>query len=427
MLGKTAVAVAVAVVLSVCAEAARAASVTGPFDVMVNTTRADLTFTDGRGTLASSDSDIESHLAGLIRRERAAIITNIYEIQKSGVIETELRWAKNRGVAVYITSNTPRSDSTHIMDPPFWWVDLTKFRHCVGGCIQGNAGAGGLAHSKFMLFYDTRRRDSEASTAHHSAVWISSSNLNSASGTWATNNAITYYDEPTLWWQMWSVWMDMFHGPHSDPDYYRPELGVNQGHSGLIHSPPARTWVEVSPDANATTDMAGEALAAAKGPNVTPETTDTCQIKVLQQHIKDARLATGQPGRTPVQQLARLKQEGCSVTVAVSQGPYNNSDIEWNSQAVLCQAGIPVYYRPHLHDKLIVMKAKFGADINKWRILTGSHNWGRAALLHSDDLLVTVYDPGSSFYNPFNEHANAVIASAGPNRVALWCGGGGSD
>jgi hypothetical protein len=404
-----AVAIAVVVVLTVGASGAQAS-------INVGSRTAEVTFSEG--SPSAPDTRIESHLVGLINRERSTIIANVYQITPGGRVDTALANAQSRGVAVYITSGQQANS--------FSWLRFAhpdRFRECTtpglnpgGGCM--NTGApDGKAHSKFFLFYDNRM-SSDATTVHRSAVHISSANQNAGSGTEASNNGVTYYDDPDLWWQMWSVWEDMFHAtPSPTADYYRPELGVNQGHSGLILSSAAQTWIQVSPDANASTDMVGEQLAGVQGPNVTGA---ACRVDVLEDIISDARLNYGPNGRTPVEQLARLKREGCDVRVTVSSAGGGAPDIGSRSQAIMCSAGLTARVRPYLHDKAILISGVVGGSSGQTRVLTGSQNLTGNALLHNDELLTTgVNTP--ELYSRFITHADTVRGQAGPSLTL--CGG----
>jgi hypothetical protein len=412
--------VAAAALIGALGVSVPAAHAVGPIGVTIGSKPADITFSEGNSSF--TDRSIESHLIGLIDRERAAIITNIYQSQPGGPVDLALQRAKARGVAVWITNG----QSENALGWAASGTPERRYRLCdPGGCIQQNSAVNAKAHSKFMLFYDTRRSSSEPLSSHRFSVWVASANLNGGSGTLASNNAITYWDDSTFWWQMWSVWMDMFNGPYgSSPsgpygltsDYYKPERGINEGHSGLILAADSSTWVQVSPDQNATTDMLGEQLASVQGPNVTPSTTDTCRIEVAMAQISDARL-DNPSNRTPVRQLARLRGQGCAVKMVVGFNDSGGPDIGPRSQCVLRNAGIPVRKRARLHDKTVTLWGSFDG-VSQGRVWPGSHNWTGNALLHNDELLLTVVSNGP-YYANFRDHADRMYGQG--TGVTLTC------
>jgi hypothetical protein len=375
-----------------CALAATAGSAqaSAPVPVTIGNTQADLTFNKGKPG-APPDTSVTSHLVGLINREQVAIAANIFQINDPAVVNALYHAKVDRGVAVYITYDKPNTYDT--ADNTFWFVDRDKYRNCIYGCMQNAFPA--KAHSKFFLFFRTRRSD--ADPAVRPATWLGSANpVTKDGGNESSNNAITYWDDPDLWWQMWSVWQDMKSGNSTGGDYYRPELGVNQGHSGLILAGNANTWVQVSPNTDTGYDMWTSAVSRDR----INRSAWPCRLQVVVPEIHDGRLG-------PVNELRYLAAGGCRVDVTVD---INNGapQVSHDTACAMSSSGINLRARNGIHDKLATFNGTYDGTAGRSMVWTGSQNWTPPARFNNDELLVTIVDWQQQVYGYFFGHADTL-------------------
>src|SRR4051794_32213518 len=94
-------------VMGLCAPAAEAVA---PVQISIGSRPVDLTFSESNG--GSDDMGIENHLVQLIRSERVAIVTNIFEVESDDAVVQALRDKVAARVPVYVTYDK----SDHLLD-----------------------------------------------------------------------------------------------------------------------------------------------------------------------------------------------------------------------------------------------------------------------------------------------------------------------
>lgn len=358
--------------------------------------QAQMDITTSTGNVNVEDKTIVNHLVGLISRAApgSTIITNVYKTEANNDVVTALYLAKQiNNVNVYVTYG----DS----DTQFDWVNQgtngsIRMHQCPIGCHNATK-PDGKAHSKYFLFDNTRRTDTATSGA---ALWIGSANLNQGSGSRASNYATTLYHDSDMWWGMWSVWMDAFNRDPYDGDYYRPQLGWNAPHSGIVYSSKSASVAHISPDRDGGDMWAAQLspLAAAPG----------CIVRVMQAQITDERLDA-------VNQVKRLANGGCAVRVLLGTKDDGSADIGTQARAILCNApNTLMKKRPRLHDKEVEVYGTYEGTGGRVQVFSGSHNWTGNALRYNDEVLLRVSDSQDAYdalYDHFYDIWNGTDAT----------------
>jgi hypothetical protein len=358
-----------------------------------NQTPIDITSTTGHDSNGGyDDATIVNQLVGLIQRTPpgSTIITNVYQTEAGNSVVDALYHAKNdpgRNVNVYVTYGMGGDSPSGAFD----WVNSgtpngeTRMLKCPIGC-HNSTNPGGKDHSKYFLFYSTQR---SPGAAYQPAVWIGSANLNRGSGSKASNNAVTLWNDSDMWWGMWGVWEDAFHRDPFNGDYYRPYLGWQQPHSGIVYSSKAASVAHISPD-----DDGGDMWANQLGPQ---SSGGGCIVRVMQAEIDDARLPA-------VQKLRSLANGGCSVRVILGLADDGSAAIGPNARAALCNAPDTLLRkRPRLHDKAVETYGTFEGVGGRVQMFTGSHNWTNNALRDNDEVLLRLSDSWDA-YNALRDH-----------------------
>jgi hypothetical protein len=342
--------------------------------------QAQMDITTSTGNANRDDPTIVNHLVGLISRAApgSTIITNVFRTEANNDVVTALYLAKQiNNVNVYVTYG----DS----DTQFDWVNqgtpngAVRMHKCPLGC-HNTSKSDGKAHSKYFLFDNTTRASGATSGA---ALWISSANLNQGSGSKASNFATTLYHDSDIWWGMWSVWMDAFNRDPNDGDYYRPQLGWNQPHSGIVYSAKSASVAHISPDRDGGDMWAAQLSPLAAQPG--------CIVRVMQAQITDERLDA-------VNQVRRLANGGCAVRVLLGTKDDGSADIGTQARALLCNApNTLMKKRARLHDKEVEIYGTYEGTGGRVQVFSGSHNWTGNALRYNDEVLLRVSDSQSAY------------------------------
>lgn len=363
---------------------------------MAGQTPIDITTTTGHSNF--EDATMVNHLVGLINRtpRDSAIITNVYQTEADDPVVAALRYAKEvRGVNVHVTYGVGGESPSGAFD----WVNWntpngeTRMRKCLTGC-HNTSNPDGKAHSKYFLFYTTQR---SPGSPLEPAVWISSANLNKGSGSRATNLAVTFYNDADLWWGMWGVWTDGFNKDPANGDYYRPHLGWQQPHSGIVYSAKAGSVAHISPDDDGGDMWANQIKPLSGGSG--------CVVRVMQAQITDARLDA-------VREVRRLAYAGCAVRVLVGHAPDGSADIGTEARSLLCNApGTQIRKRARLHDKGVQLYGTYEGGAGRYQTFAGSHNWTGNALRDNDEVLLRVSDSPNA-HTAFFDHFYDVWGSS---------------
>jgi hypothetical protein len=366
---------------------------------MAGQTPIDVTTTTGHANY--DDPTIVDHLVGLINRtpSGSAILTNVYQTEAADLVVTALRYAKEaRGVNVWVTYGAGGDSPSGAFD----WVNWntpngeTRMRKCLTGC-HNTSNPDGKAHSKYFLFYTTQRAPGGPLEP---AVWISSANLNRGSGSLASNLSVTFYNDADMWWGMWGVWMDGFNKDPANGDYYRPHLGWQQPHSGIVYSARAGSVAHISPDDDGGDMWANQLRPLSGGPN--------CVVRLMQAQISDARLDA-------VREVRRLANAGCAVRVLLGYAPDGSADIGTQARSLLCNApNTLMRKRARLHDKGVQLHGTYEGTPGRYQVFAGSHNWTGNALRDNDEVLLRVSDSEDAyvaFYDHFYDIWHSSLTS----------------
>jgi hypothetical protein len=253
------------------------------------------------------------------------------------------------------------------------------------------------------------------------ALWISSSNLNAASGYTAWNNAMTIWDGDIVW-QQWLAWGDMWNGALSggqgSVDYFKPDqVGWNNG-GGAFWSDASHSAVKVSPDPVGSFENSDDLWAQEFKKIVPPglsspgDNNTTCKLDIAMAQTHDQRKAI-------IDEVVGLKFFGCQVRVVASSRPLESTkpDIEDATLTRMCGWGIPVKVKPRLHDKMAVFRGRIGTISDRHFVWTGSHNWTYNAENVNDELQLNVYD-SSAVHGVYQQHFNNAWLHSSTTR---WC------
>lgn len=384
--GAAAVVAAVAAVGLLPAPAAVAAA-NGTETVTVGTRQVDVTFNDPGSTVQWSKAAklIDDAPAG------STIRIGLYNIENNAVL-TAVKAAHNRKVRVFIVANGEHHEAN---DPAgaeerglATLLGPTRFTWCDGdspsasdACISRRGH--GLMHAKYMLFSETK---GSAGVARKNVVWVSSANF-SKSGWDKYNNAVTVYDDPSLYSGFVNkVWTPMWDGtPYPDNDYYDADSG-----RGYFSSDASNSTVYVSPEAQR--DLWVDRLDF-----VQPD--DSCRIRVMQNVFRDTRIAVAN-------KLRSLAAGGCAIQVLTET-------MEPAVFSALNRDGITVRTDRRVHDKSVIINAKYGAPpsgANRYIVFTGSHNLTQSALRYNDELILKLAD-SKPLHDIFVDHFQRAWAS----------------
>lgn len=298
---------------------------------------------------------------------------HIFNLTIDGVAKALLRAQDERGVRVEISTDRRVGQST---DSARTYLDrLTRHVYCgtatTGSCI--GSAADSISHTKLFVFSTATAPDG---TVHQDVSWFGSANQTQASGTKVFNNTVTVYGDATLYDHFRGYLADLY-AQRRRADYYDP--GSGRGHF-LADAADAY----VSPET--TTDLVVNRLD-----DITPD--EDCRVRVMQASIRDSRLAV-------VDRIVAMKRGGCKVWVVAST-------IEPTARARLRAAGISMR-RNHVHDKVFLVRGRFGGDL-RYRVYTGSHNLSGSANRKYDELFVKLApEPEASHpvYDAYFRHFN---------------------
>jgi hypothetical protein len=251
-------------------------------------------------------------------------------------------------------------------------------------------------HAKYMLFSETK---GSSGVARKNVVWVSSANF-SVSGVDKSNNAVTVYEDLDLYGGFVNgVWAPMWDGTgYSNNDYYDASSG-----RGYFSSVASKSTVYVSPEAD--TDLWVERLKFV-------EPDSTCRIRVMQNVFRDTRIKVAET-------LRDLADRGCVIQVLTEE-------MEGDVRATLNRDGITVRSDRLVHDKTIIINAKYGdppSAGNRYIVFTGSHNLTLSALRYNDELILKLAD-SKPLHDLFVDHFER--AWAGPVSPRTGADGSGS-
>jgi hypothetical protein len=306
-----------------------------------------------KGTVGT-DRHIVDELIRLIKSVPAGgrIDGHIFSITVDGVAQALLE-AQQNGVQVWISTDGAVKTSTDTAKTLY----LDKLAHIVycgsattNACIS--TADGGISHTKLFVFSTATAPDGAVA---NNVVWMSSANQTYASGMKLYNNAVTVLGDATLYTKLKS-YLDDLYAQRRRADYY--DAATARGYM-------LSTAADVYASPEADTDLVVNRLN-----DVTPDAS--CRVRVLQASVRDSRLDV-------VQQLVRMKQGGCKVTVVAHT-------IEPDARAALRAGGIEMR-TAEIHDKTFLIYGKFGASY-AYRAYSGSHNLSGSANRRYDEIFV---------------------------------------
>jgi phosphatidylserine/phosphatidylglycerophosphate/cardiolipin synthase-like enzyme len=379
--------------------------------VTVGSTPAEVVF--GEGTPTTADNTIFNHLNGLIGNAQpgSAIIVALHSVSTDNSVRSALIAAQNKGVEVWVVY-----DQT---DGRMNWVNSSRFRVCNYACLKAYNDADdahdSIMHSKFVLFSNTRFPDGR----YGMASWVGSANLTAQTGSGSMNNAITYYGDSDVWWNLWAVWMDMYQAP---PNEYGPNFNYftwpadnpSTYGNGVFYAANAATFGIFTPATNY--DVWTEQLK-----QVTPSAG--CQVAVMQAFI------TGTPGLNAANQLARLARGGCTVYVVGNRQDDGDTAVSADARNAMCNASanghnMYVYATRRVHNKFVAVNGTINGTPNTSVVWTGSHNITGDALFRNAETMVRVQGPRAMADQFINETILGMYTSV---QTLCYPAGGGGD
>lgn len=331
--------------------------------VRVDQKRVELTFNK-----PGSDAQITKAIRLINGAPDGSVIRmSLYNLTRDDVYSALVN-AKRRGVDLRVVANG-ENDDAELLQRLATRLG-SHFKWCRNACISSHSE--GIMHAKYMLF--SRTRDNTGTLRGH-VVWVSSANF-SGSGYLMSNNSVTTYSDATLYdGYVSDVWKPMWSSTRWS-DYYDSASG-----RGYFGSTASNTTVYVSPEAQY--DLVYTRLGYV-------DPGSDCVIRVMHNMINDTRSAV-------VERLVDFKERGCTIRVAAKT-------IDADNRERFRNAGIPYKTGLQIHDKAIIIKARYdGSSTARTIILTGSHNLSYAALRYNDELLVKITD-SVGLYRAFVDH-----------------------
>jgi len=322
----------------------------------------------------------------------------IHSLSIDGVADALLA-AQTRGVTVSVVLDGKNAPST---DPAVATIKrLTNHKFCTnssggGGCI-GTSAAGNM-HTKMFTFSQAQ---DPSGVLRPSVAWFGSANLTYASGTDASNNALTVYDAATLYDGFNANFSDMWNRRHySGNDYYDSASG-----RGYYQANPADAYA--SPEGVGETDTIVTRLN-----DVTPDAN--CRLRIGMSFV-----TTGRPGL--LDQVRRYKAGGCLVWMVVSGSSTDGISIPQSVYNSLLDAGVAIRRHDKVHDKFFLVYGKYGSQY-LYRVYTGSQNWSQDALNENEEIFVKMAGESGAthplydaFYSHFNDSYNTGVTCTKSN------------
>jgi phosphatidylserine/phosphatidylglycerophosphate/cardiolipin synthase-like enzyme len=322
----------------------------------------------------------------------------IHSLSLDGVADALLA-AQTRGVSVSVVLDGKNASST---DSAVATIrKLTNARFCTnssggGGCI-GTSAASNM-HTKMFTFSQAQ---DPSGVLRPYVSWFGSANLTYASGTDASNNALTVYDATTLYDGLNANFSDMWNRRHyAGNDYYDSASG-----RGYYLSNPADAYA--SPEGVGQTDTIVTRLN-----DVTPDAN--CRLR-----IGMAFVTTGRPEL--LNQVLRYKAGGCEVWMVVSGNSTDGIDMSQSVYNTLLDAGVKIRRHDKVHDKFFLVYGKYGSQY-LYRVYTGSQNWSQDALNENEEIFVkmagesgTTHPLYDAYYNHFNDSYNTGVTCTTSN------------
>lgn len=353
-----------------------------------------------------------------------------------GAVYTAFSSAKKRGVSVQAvlskkTATTgPAKNILNLLGNDAHICANEAGGRTNGACLSNAQGdkageLGGLMHAKFALFSQTKDRKG---ATRKNVVWISSANFaDNAGGARGYNNALTIYDDESLYKQLeQGLWVPMFKGIRPNGTIGEADRGVSDFRGmevrdatakkvistyGTYNSTKSGVTVYVSPDSS-TTDLYGGRLNDFLGVTATSADRDeTCQVYV--QHVRFKKTATAK-------ELKRLAGTGCAVKGLTYKQPAGGSKAEqqsnyfpaairkiWNDTANMTIRCAPI------HDKTVILKSPTSAKgSTRYFVLAGSHNVTPSAQTRHDEIIVKV--ESEALFKGYQKHFQAAWGHSDP-------------
>jgi len=235
-------------------------------------------------------------------------------------------------------------------------------------------------HAKYALISKTIRVAPNGGTDWKVipyVTWIGSANPSGGGGSDAWNAATTVYNDPTLYNDMTSrMFNHQFGLAFGGDDFFSQTYN-----RGYVHSSGSNVTVWASPE------LEGDHWLARLN-DITPTDNNNCTVRVMQgifaEHSEDR-----DRGVSLANKLANLKGGGCAVHVLVAKGDSGNPQIGTEAKQILCDAGVSLRARKGIHDKGLLVNAKYLGEFKKV-VFTGSHNFTQEALTNNDELIVRI-------------------------------------
>lgn len=337
------------------------------------------------------DDSIHTHLLGLINStpSGARIRAAIHSIDNSTIADA-LKTAQARGVDVKVVypANKRGSLAADRLAAlgTVQWCDHNVSGGTYGyGCISTHSG--GTMHSKFFLFSAIV----VGGVTRKWVTWFGSANQTRDTGAATWNDALTVYDNQTLFNSFEQKLFNPMYGDNlflANNDFFRPEIA-----QGYFSVPTAGVRTYASPEQDSD-------LVVARLNEMSP-IDGGCSVMVGMAIFTRTVVAD---------KLAAMKRAGCSVFVLVGMddpAPTLNNLGQCAGKAhlgdntnvfnTLNSAGIPIR-KKKIHDKMMLLNSTNGGTI----VLTGSHNLTSSALRENDEILVRVHS--GTVYGAFSDH-----------------------
>jgi hypothetical protein len=366
------------------------------------TGRADAWYSDGYPTLMwfndtrnnVRDRSVNDSLIWLINQVPAGewIKLTVYSLDDYA-IASALSNKANQGVGVQVLGgrnfNWDANPATRLLrDNPR--VARYNCNHVAGAgsCLGDN-----IMHAKVALF----SRLWDGANSWPAVTWVSTANYDDWSNT-RFNSAVAVYGDTTLFWGTGGMvkWFDQMveqANPSSmNPYAYWNGSGYDYFDSGLPrgYAMSGRATLFASPEQG--NDLLARRL------NEVANLSGQCAIRVLHANISDERSAV-------TNRLKDLKNfYSCDIAVIVN-------GIEANALQTLKSAGICVRHNPYVHDKTILVTARWADRGNSYfsRVFTGSHNLQHPANYKNDEVFLRLEPNGNNaVWNAFWAHFEDV-------------------
>ncbi len=381
--------------------------------------------------------------SGKYKSKKARRATWVYaansRMEDSVRVGRELVRAAKAGVNVrFIHPNAHHSGASKKLRKQLNATKYGRYKVCSNGksmaCLSRVNGA--IMHSKIVMVSNTYTRSGRAAKG---VVWTGSSNFGGRSAERTFNNGTTIYNDKKLWFQMRSVWNDMWSQRKIGRDYmkyiakHRSRYGYRAAKSegytngyasrGILYSNLSNYTIHVSPLRATPTNGRDPILNMLN--RIVPD--DQCRIRLMENRFKYRRIALAY-------KLAALNNGGCRVSIVAFKDDWKKNYQEHCFQLLrVCKPILDVLKTSRtevdaayaqLHDKTILVDAKLKPNrLNPeerlpngqaWpksgsRVkltLSGSANLTGSNLVASDEITTITTD--ADVYDSYVEHWRAL-------------------